>query len=45
MPNSGVVAVISGQDNTEKVFQQIEVNLKRTSNQAHDTDSALSQLG
>jgi hypothetical protein len=45
MANGGVIVVVSGQDNTEKVFQQIEANLKRVSSQAHETESALSQLG
>lgn len=45
MANSGVVVVISGQDNTEKVFKAIDANLKRTSVQAHETGDALTQLG
>jgi 5S rRNA maturation endonuclease (ribonuclease M5) len=44
MANSGVVIVISGHDDTQKVFQAIEANLKHVSSQAHETESALSQL-
>jgi hypothetical protein len=45
MTNSGVIVVISGQDNTEKVFRAIDANMKRTSVQAHETGDALTQLG
>jgi hypothetical protein len=43
--NSGVVVVIAGQDNTDKVFKQIEANLERTQQRAHETESALNELG
>lgn len=45
MAGSGVTIVIAGQDNTDKVFNQIQANLKRTEERAHETESALSQLG
>ncbi|QNI37527.1 coiled-coil domain-containing protein [Edaphobacter albus] len=45
MAGSGVTIVIAGQDNTDKVFNQIQANLKRTEERAHETESALSRLG
>ncbi len=43
--NGGVVVVVAGQDNTDAVFKQIEANLRRTSQSARETESALGQLG
>ncbi len=45
MANGGVTVIIAGQDDTEKVFQAIEANLKRVQNRAGETESALSRLG
>lgn len=43
--NGGVTVIIAGQDDTGKIFEQIDANLKRTANRAHETESALASLG
>lgn len=45
MPNSGIVVVVAGQDNTEAVFKQIESHLKGVKTQAHETEGALEKIG
>jgi len=43
--NGGVIVVVSGQDDTGKVFEAIAKHLKNTTERAHETESALGQLG
>lgn len=45
MANGGVIVVVSGQDDTGKVFDALDRRLKQTGDRAHETEGALAQLG